>query len=173
MGHAEFGARVVYGDCIFFTISPNEQHSALVLRLSRYRAQDPYLREAGEYASTLREMGKRDSPPLETQKMDMPIPDYEQRRIITARDPLAVIQAYMVEVRVRLACALGLRMCPICPRCNETERPCQDKFGSHMTPLGGILGGSVALGAATEHQGNPTSPPRQSPPRVHLPISHS
>ena len=139
MGHAEFGARVVYGDCIFFTISPNEQHSALVLRLSRYRAQDPYLQEATEDADTLREMGKRDSPALETSTTELPIPDYEQRRIMTARDPLAVMEAYMVEVRVRLACALGLRMCPICPRCNETAHPCQDEFGSNMMPLGGVI----------------------------------
>lgn len=67
MGHAEFGARVVYGDCIFFTISPNEQHSALVLRLSRYRENDPYLQEATEHANTLRAMGQRDAPALETE----------------------------------------------------------------------------------------------------------
>ena len=67
MGHAEFGARVVYGDCIFFTISPNEQHSALVLRLSRYRKNDPYLQEATEHANTLRAMGQRDAPALETE----------------------------------------------------------------------------------------------------------
>ena len=30
MGHSQFGARVVYGDCVFFTISPNELHSSLV-----------------------------------------------------------------------------------------------------------------------------------------------
>ena len=41
MGHRHFGARVMYGDCIFFTISPNEQHSGLVLRLSRFRENDP------------------------------------------------------------------------------------------------------------------------------------
>ena len=35
MGHRQFGARVTYGACVFMTISPNEQHSALVLRLSR------------------------------------------------------------------------------------------------------------------------------------------
>ena len=34
-------ARVTYGDCICFTISPNEQHSALVLRLSRFRQNGP------------------------------------------------------------------------------------------------------------------------------------
>ena len=44
MGHRQFGARVVYGDCLFFTISPDEQHSALVLRLSRFRKNDPFVR---------------------------------------------------------------------------------------------------------------------------------
>eukprot|EP00973_Karenia_brevis_P016145 2209654-Karenia_brevis.AAC.1 len=44
MGHRQFGARVKYGDCAFFTISPNEQHSALVLRLSRFRENDPFIR---------------------------------------------------------------------------------------------------------------------------------
>ena len=43
MGHRQFGARVVYGDCMFFTVSPNEHHSALVLRLSRFRKSDPYI----------------------------------------------------------------------------------------------------------------------------------
>ena len=33
--------QLMYGDCIFFTISPNPQMSALVLRLSRYRQSDP------------------------------------------------------------------------------------------------------------------------------------
>ena len=44
MGHCHWGARVNYGDCLFFTISPNEQHSALVLKLSRYRRNDPFLK---------------------------------------------------------------------------------------------------------------------------------
>ena len=43
MGRCHFGARVVYGDCLMITISPNEQHSAMVLRLSRFRAEDPLL----------------------------------------------------------------------------------------------------------------------------------
>ena len=43
MGHVQFGARIQYGDCLFFTISPNEQHSALVLRLSRFRRNDPFV----------------------------------------------------------------------------------------------------------------------------------
>ena len=44
MGHRHWGARVNYGDCLFFTISPNEHHSAMVLKLSRYRRNDPCLK---------------------------------------------------------------------------------------------------------------------------------
>ena len=47
MGHRQFGARVEYGDCLFATVSPNEQHSALVLRLSRYRQNDPHVKDEG------------------------------------------------------------------------------------------------------------------------------
>ena len=47
MGHRHWGARVNYGDCIFFTISPNEKQSAWVLKLSRVRRRDPYLQYAG------------------------------------------------------------------------------------------------------------------------------
>ena len=36
MGHSQFGARIVFGDCLFITISPIEQQSALALRLSRF-----------------------------------------------------------------------------------------------------------------------------------------
>ena len=43
MGRAQFGARVVYGDCLFWTVSPSEQHSAMVLRLSRGREHDPFV----------------------------------------------------------------------------------------------------------------------------------
>ena len=76
------------------------------------------------------------------------MPDWCQRS-------LAVIDAYHVEIRIRLARLLGLRMCPNCPRCNDptvSKYPCQDKFGSNMMPMGGSLGAGVAFGSATEHQ---------------------
>jgi hypothetical protein len=34
MGHRHLGARVNYGGCLFCTTSPNEHHSAMVLKLS-------------------------------------------------------------------------------------------------------------------------------------------
>eukprot|EP00973_Karenia_brevis_P024385 3362856-Karenia_brevis.AAC.1 len=53
MGHRQFGARVNYGDCLFVTISPNEQHSARVLRLSRFRRNHPFIRHADAPLQTL------------------------------------------------------------------------------------------------------------------------
>ena len=43
IGHILFGFRVVYGEVIFVTISPNRRHSSLLLRLSRVRANDTTL----------------------------------------------------------------------------------------------------------------------------------
>ena len=155
MGHSQWGARVVYGDCVFITISPNEQHSALVLRLSRYRRNDPYIRHGD---NERRRCCAADYPPLEMQSKNdddayVDLPAYDLRRAYTARDPHAVIEGYKLEILLRLGTLLGVRMCPDCPRCNNTKFGCQDKFGSNMRPCGGVLGGAVAFGGATEHQG--------------------
>ena len=64
MGHAQFGARIVYGDCLFYTLSPNEQHSALVLRLSRYRMHDPCVQGGDDLHKQLRKCATRLSPSL-------------------------------------------------------------------------------------------------------------
>ena len=171
MGHTQFGARVMYGDCIFFTISPNPQMSALVLRLSRYRQSDPYVKHGGDVTQRL---ARQDYPSLEAKRarrvpvrpddseqdskdatVEIDIPSYELRLAATSRDPLAIMEAYRVEV-LRLAAVLGVRMCPNCPRCNESVYGCQDLFGCNMRPMGGVLGGMVAFGGATEHQGHGT-----------------
>ena len=39
--HLLFSARVVYGLPVFMTITPSERHSGLIIRLSRYRRNDP------------------------------------------------------------------------------------------------------------------------------------
>ena len=45
IGKILFGMRVFYGEPIFVTISPNRRHSSLLLKLSRKRANDPFLRK--------------------------------------------------------------------------------------------------------------------------------
>ena len=150
MGHSHFGARVIHGDCIFFTISPNEQHSALVLRLSRFRRNDPFLKYRDD---ATRRLASKDFPMLEESSIDIALPEYDLRRAATCRDPLAVVEGYRIETYLRLATVLGVRMCPHCPRCNLLGKGCQDRFGSNMRPMGGVLGGMSALGGSTEYQG--------------------
>eukprot|EP00973_Karenia_brevis_P020795 2856826-Karenia_brevis.AAC.1 len=60
--HRQFGAKVNYGDCLFFAISPNEQHSALVLRLSHLRHNDPFIRHGD---AQLQKIASKDAPCLE------------------------------------------------------------------------------------------------------------
>ena len=134
MGHTQFGARVVYGDCLFATVSPNEQHSALVLRLSRYRRNDPYVRFGDAHRQRCctaehprmeaqRRPGSGSTPGRTGQCVEditIDLPEYDLRRAYTAQDPLAVIEAYKVEILFRLGILLGVRICPHCPRCNET-----------------------------------------------------
>ena len=88
--------------------------------------------------------------------IDIDLPEYDVRKLATARDPLAVMEAYRVEIYLRLATVLGIRMCPECPRCNDSGFGCQDRFGCNMRPMGGAMGGMTSLGGATEHQGNGT-----------------
>ena len=121
MGHRQFGARVVYGDCLFWTISPNEQHSALVLRLSRGREHDPFVFHGSAFQ---RRLASRNFPLLESkrQKVEpessspkrwqtkqddaavvMEFPEYDLRRAATASDPLAVVEGYKVQILLRLS----------------------------------------------------------------------
>ena len=65
MGHTQFGARVVHGDCLFSTVPPNEQQSALVLLLSRFRDNDPHLRYQAPIWSKL---ARADFPVLEAKR---------------------------------------------------------------------------------------------------------
>ena len=157
MGHAQFGARVVYGVCLFYTLSPNEQLSAWVLRLSRYRKNGPCLQPDDEVHHHLRSCAGRMEPKLvQSEEAIIEFLAYKFRRLMTARDPLAVMDAYALHIKLRLPRLFGQRSCNRCPRCNAhgEKYPCQNRFGSNMCATGGILGGSPANASATEHQGH-------------------
>ena len=66
MGHQQFGARVNYGDVLFFTFSPNPQHSGLVLHLSRYRENDTFLGGDDNVDRCIRFNAGRDKQLMET-----------------------------------------------------------------------------------------------------------
>ena len=106
MGNCATGARVAYGEALFLPWSPNEQQSALVLRLMRNRRKDPMLRGASIEDEALRQCSGRDVPAITADGLEnsvtIQLPLYHVRRKLTARDPRAVVAAYRYEVKFKL-----------------------------------------------------------------------
>ena len=145
----------MYGNGIFMTLSPGERHNYLAIRLSRYRAQDPYVVSEGLWRDQQRRWIGQDAPSLEatpTDRFEVEVPGYDLRRLMLAQDPLAATLAFSVQVRAILAPLYGIRMCPDCPHCAESDHPCQDAFGSNAEAMGGLAGRSDGLAGAVECQ---------------------
>ena len=130
MGHCCFGFRVVHGEVIFVTVSPNRRHSAMVLKLSRARRNDASL--LGEDAVS-RERRKHcgpegphifskwsvtEDPNAERTSVEIPLPDILTRQAWNAQDPLASCHHYLFFMHVILPAVFGIRMCFLCPHCN-------------------------------------------------------
>jgi hypothetical protein len=152
MGHLFQSAAIMHGHGLFLTISPNERHSCLTLRLSRFRQGDPLLGMSSDTERRKR-FASADAPSLfldhqsgfttdGTDAIDIDLPGFDFRREILCRDPLAP-----VAVRLILASLLGRRMCTKCPACR-----CCNSFGSNARPTGGIFGLCAALVGAVENQ---------------------
>ena len=155
IGHLGFWSTVVYGNGIFMTISPGERHNYLAIRLSRYRQRDPFMQAPTDAAAQQRPWGSKDSPSIEPHADDefhVDIPGYDLRRLVLAQDPLAAANAFFVQIRVVLATVLGIRMCPHCLHCSNTDYPCQDALGSNAELMGGLAGRSDALFGSVECQ---------------------
>ena len=80
------------------------------------------------------------------------LPEYDVRRALTGRDPLCALHAFWINLIVILPNLYGYRMCPDCPNCVESEKPCMDRFGSNATPMGGSGGRCDAAISAIEAQ---------------------
>jgi hypothetical protein len=167
------GYRVRYGGHHMLTLSPNPQHSLLMIRLSRTMALDPIRFSDKE----LHAWGKRTVPSIVT-ACDRPersvgatdddayiavpiapfldqIPDLALRRRILAKDPLAQVYGFRMSIQIVLRTMLGVRICSDCPRCCESEFPCMDSFGAVHQPEGGVLGLVEAYAGAIEYQSGP------------------
>ena len=136
-------------------ISPSERHNYLAILLSRYRVEDPFVCSTPEAVRTRLPWAGHSSPSLEPRAEDefsVEIPGYDLRRILLAEDPLAVANAFFVQIRTILATVLGIRMCPLCPHCAETSWPCEDALGSVAELMGGLAGRADAMFGAVECQ---------------------
>ena len=157
-GHALFGACVEYGPPLFWTISPSVRHSGLCLRLSRFRRNDPYVTLKESKGHIFQPWIGKEAPSLMQQKDEedviIDLPAYDVRKDVSTSDPHAVMEAFKVSTKFILPRVLGHRMCPICPRCNETDAPCANKFGNNFEPWGGYAGLTAAQGFVVEYQHN-------------------
>ena len=108
-------ASVKYGHGIFMTVSPGERHNYLAIRLSRYRQGDPFVAAGTQNAAQQMPFIGQDAPSLAPETSDaygFELPGYGLRRLMQAQDPLCVVNAFFVQLRVILATCLGCRMCP-------------------------------------------------------------
>lgn len=114
--------RIRFGVPLFITVSPDEAHQWLFVRMSRTRASDPV-----RMASAFQEWccGDRDFPPL-CEDVGFPVhieqlrrlaPSWQQRRRVLARDPLASVDGFHVLLQLLLRHLFGVNICPSCPDC--------------------------------------------------------
>ena len=157
--HQLFSSLVIYGTPVFMTFTPSERHSGVAIHLYRGRRNDPAYRSDNHDAKQFAPYIGHDAPPLrpgaradEAESVTIELPDYDLRRLITARDPLCCVHAFMVMTRILFPLLYGFRMCPKCPHCVDSNFPCMDRSGSNGTPMGGGAGRADAMVGAVEAQ---------------------
>ena len=123
IGQCLLGARIEFGPPLFITISPGARHSGLVMRLSRYRQEDPAVEEEQ------RAWIGADTPSLwaGSEHVNVDLPTYKMRRNVTCRDPWSVTQAFTCSIRFLLSVLLGTRACEHCGLASKCH--CVDTYG--------------------------------------------
>ena len=155
--------RIRYGTPIFVTVTPDEAHSLMYVRMARHRRTDPVRLTESNIGNRT---GDRDWPRLDADltvslpmdTLEMRCPNWEERRRILARDPLATVDGFRVTMLLVLRHLFGMNVCLDCPDCNCRALPCQDARGSNATVNGGIFGRCDAAYVAIEFQKSQGSP---------------
>ena len=80
------------------------------------------------------------------------LPDFETRRKLLARDPLACIYGFQVLALLALRHIFGLNVCLKCPDCATSGQPCTNAFGSNALARGGVFGRIDAMYGSLECQ---------------------
>ena len=178
IGHACFGFRVVHGEVIFVTVSPNRRHSSMILKLSRARRNDTSLEADDDVTRCRKRHCGRQTPSIFSEysvvddstgqqtMREIPLPDIFDRQAWNAQDPLSSCYHYLFFMYTILPALFGIRMCMRCPDCNvdrtdprnenDVTVSCQDFMGSNMKSMGGYAGLATGMAFATEYQGEAT-----------------
>ena len=92
---------------------------------------------------------------LSFQNLDQLLPEYDARRAMLARDPLASVEGFRLSILLTLEYIFGMRVCPRCPNCNahsEFKGTCTDLFGSNAYAEGGVFGRADGIFISIEAQ---------------------
>ena len=122
IGHCLLGLRIVSGDCIFVTISPNRRHNTLVLRMSRARGNDTFTNVNSATARARKNISGPTQPPLFTPyattnenemediAVELALPDLPMRQKLNAQDPLSSVYYYLICMYVIVPAVFGTRI---------------------------------------------------------------
>ena len=178
IGHCCFGFRVVHGEVIFVTVSPNRRNSSMILKFSRARRNDTSLDADDPMTQSRRKYCGKNAPKIfaqycgvedtsgEATAKEIPLPDLWMRQAWNAQDPMSSCHHYLFFMYVILPTVFGLRMCFLCPDCNadgtdpKTKRldfACSDCRGCNSKLVGGYAGMATGMAFATEYQGEANS----------------
>ena len=146
MGRVFQSAPFMYGHGLFITISPNEKHSCLVLRLHRCRREDTLLRRDSPDVQAVRQKLAGKTWPSLFEEADVELPGFDMRLETVSRDPLCAVQGFRVAVVSILSRLLGVVMCDVCGVAGLRPRP-RATTGWRGFDGGGALG-PRASGAA-------------------------
>ena len=151
-------SRIRRGVPIFVTFSPDEKHNVLMLKMHRSRRHDPIHKLDPKGQS----FGERQLPPIDSDYVEMKVsceqmlqwlPSYDDRRAILSRDGLASVEGFRITILLVCEYLFGMRVCPKCPDCNQTEGfECQDLFGNNAYSDGGVLGRADGIYISIEAQ---------------------
>ena len=120
MRHEIKAMRIRYGVPIFVTVSPDEAHQWLFIRMSRTRESDPVRRASPwqEWTCGDREFPPSDGDvtfPVHVERFCRALPSWQQRRALLARDPLASVDGFRTLLQLLLQHLFGLNFCSRCP----------------------------------------------------------
>ena len=145
VNHVVFSGRVVYGCPVFLTVTPSERHSGLTIRLMRYRRNDPALRESQASATFRRWCGYNEPslfPPADAtpEIVEIDLPEYDLRRIMTSRDPLCALYAFFGARNYSPPTAVRISHVPRLPALCRKRQPMYGRFREQRDPHGWLRG---------------------------------
>ena len=112
IGHILFGFRVTYGESIFVTVTPNRRNSALLLYLSRTRANDTCFKCTMPSTQYRKRHCGFDSPNFISNqniaadpdgnkvRIEIPVPSMLDRQKLVAEDPLAIAHHFLSLIHI-------------------------------------------------------------------------